>query len=476
MAQFSLSIAERSKADRYPEELRALLPPDWPQVPLVRISACGPLTIEVLREVTPDHEGGWQLSYGSPEASLLRRKGTSTALTLLRLLVSQSNGFAARDWLMEKLRRGGQPRDELAGGGLVRLDNIVSLLRGLLCPPSLPDEEHLRKCLLSYVPTSGESGGGYRLAGAPLLWLDVEALAAHVRQARQAEQAGQSAQADWEAAYHLGMRGRFLPEEPYSDWAARRREEVESFLWQSVQALWRPALARHDEEEAQRLLQTYWQEHVEHEEALRPLLELLGQRGEIQRSEQYYARLCAALDELGQEPDPRTQAIMTSLREKQRQQHAQSTAPAIIFPDVPFTSPLPPSQDAIPLPAQGIAPALSSPAPPSHVPDGAAAIDADPTLLVGMGLAQSVSALAPLLQQNWSLDGLLDALCVLAPVAKTMPTVSQHTLLQVGMAPLVGSLPMMHQKHITEEARLRLCQAFDESIAAGWQLFTMAKH
>ena len=57
---------------------------------------------------------------------------------------------------------------------------------------------------------------------------------------------GQEALAHWQAVYHLGMRGPFLAEETYSDWALSRREEIEGALWQSVCALFRHHLALPD--------------------------------------------------------------------------------------------------------------------------------------------------------------------------------------------------------------------------------------
>src|SRR5206468_1922892 len=126
--------------------------------------------------------------------------------------------------------------------------------------------------LVEWVHTSGESGNGYRLADYPLIWLDVDAISFHMKRACELEAHGQEALSHWQAVYQLGMRGPFLAEETYSEWAISRREDVEGALWQSVRALWRYYLTlpeRRGEEEALRLLRHYWLSHVTNEDAAR---------------------------------------------------------------------------------------------------------------------------------------------------------------------------------------------------------------
>jgi hypothetical protein len=137
------------------------------RVPLVRITTCGQLTIAVLQAGLPGTDS--PPIYAPPEAALLARKSTSTALTLLALLASRPHSFAPKDWLSEKL---GQGREDDDLGGMKRVDNVVSLLRSLLSPPQ-PDDSletsSVRRRLVEYQRASGESGPSYRLAGPPLV-------------------------------------------------------------------------------------------------------------------------------------------------------------------------------------------------------------------------------------------------------------------------------------------------------------------
>lgn len=290
-------------------------------IPLVRISTCGQFTIEVLYEVRSQQDGSHIPVYGSPK---LPSRGTATALNVLKLLICQPGHFATKDWLIDMLgasKGKGTQDDEWTG--LARPDNSISHLRGLLCPLlkhqpfDMPQKQEMGRQLVTYVKPTVASGSGYRLAGYPLIWLDVDALSVHVKRACQLESEGQDAWAEWQAAYQIGNHGPFLAEGRYSDWATERREEVEGHLWQSMQALWRIALARQAEEEALRLLREYWLRHPANEDAFRPLVELLGKREDYQRAEAYYEKLCSVLDDEGKKPHRRTQQSMNFLRSRQ---------------------------------------------------------------------------------------------------------------------------------------------------------------
>jgi hypothetical protein len=255
------------------------------------------------------------------------KKGASTAFTLLALLASQPGNFATKDWLSEKL--GHLPKDEEEEDledleGLKRVDNVVSLLRHLLYPArshESSDEKLMRRSLVAYQRASSESGPGYRLAGAPLLWLDVEEIREHVKRARRLEQFGEDGLAEWRAAYDLAMQGRFLPQEAYCDWAAWRHHDIETHLWDCVQTLWHRYVEQGEagETEALCVLRAYWQSHVTNEDALRPLLELLGKHENFGQAEDCYNQLCEALVTEGKQPDQRTRETMDFLRAMQIQ-------------------------------------------------------------------------------------------------------------------------------------------------------------
>ncbi len=304
-----------------PDELAGWLPSGWPiGVPLVRIWTCGLLAIEVLREVRYDPDGHLVLVYEAPAKHQMQRKGSTTALNLLKLLASQPGRFSTKDWLLEKLHRSRGDQEEL--GGLTRFDNVVSLLRGLLCPQGMPGEDQVRKVLVEWISSTPESGTGYRLACFPLIWVDVDAMAAHVRMAQECEAVGQDAFPSWHEAYEIGKRGPFLAEAQYSDWATGKRAEIEGSLWQCVQALWRLYVARHGErgeEEALRLLQEYWLWHSDNEQAFLPLVTILGQRKEYQLAEKYYEMLCEVLKQAERHPTPRIEEAMIFLRTQQLQ-------------------------------------------------------------------------------------------------------------------------------------------------------------
>ncbi len=229
----ALPTTHATSAGRPADDLVALLQPGWTHdVPLARVRTCGTLTVEVLQDLHADPGGHLQAVYAPPTAELFHIKGMTTALLLLALLASQPGCFAAKDFLTQTLphlRRVSilNEEDDLEeDASLSRLDNVVSLLRKLLCPPrllALPEAHALRKRLVQFVRATPESGPGYRLATFPLLWLDVEAMERSVAHARQLEEQGEDGLEAWQAAYQIGMRGPFLAHEPYSEWADWRR-------------------------------------------------------------------------------------------------------------------------------------------------------------------------------------------------------------------------------------------------------------
>jgi hypothetical protein len=304
-------------AETMTSDLSSLLPGWQEGIPLVRILSCGSFTIEILHEVP----GGdaVQARYTPLPPERLHGRGPAPALTFLKLLTSQRDRYAPKDWLIEHLRGD----DYLITPK--RLENIVSFVRQLL---SLPDGTR-PPGMLRYVRASHESGDGYRLAPYPLIWLDVDALAHTVRQACLLERFGDDALPSWERAYQLACRGTYLAEEPYSDWAEARREEVEGHLRQCVHALARLWLARHGEaaeEEVLHLLRSYWPRHPDDEDVAWALMDLLGRRGRYQEALSVYARLEQSLEEQGltkegqpRVPDQRTRDLADYLHLKERQ-------------------------------------------------------------------------------------------------------------------------------------------------------------
>jgi hypothetical protein len=133
--------------------------------PLVRLSACRGLMIEVLEEVVSVAPLQARYRRLSPE----NLRGTSPALAFLKLLVSQPRRYAKKDFLREQ--RSHLEEEEATDD---RVDDVASLLRGLLYPSAAKEtsedrkrRDKVRKLLVAYVHGSKGSGGGYCLGKYP---------------------------------------------------------------------------------------------------------------------------------------------------------------------------------------------------------------------------------------------------------------------------------------------------------------------
>jgi tetratricopeptide (TPR) repeat protein len=158
------------------------------------------------------------------------------------------------------------------------------------------------------------------------MWVDSDAITWNVEQAARMERFGDDSLPFWQRAFDLLKRGPLLADEPYAAWVKERRELLDGYTRQCVHALAHLYLTRYGEAgraEAVLLLRTYWQQHKTDEDALRPLLELLGEQERYQEAEEYYQQCLQSLIELGpskQEhlpvPDARTRDIREYLRTK----------------------------------------------------------------------------------------------------------------------------------------------------------------
>ncbi len=275
-------------------------------VSLVRIFACGPFTIEVLQEVPAGDIA--QARYAPLPPERLHGRGPAPALTFLKLLVSQPDRYAPKDWLIEHLRG-----DEYIITPK-RLENIVSFVRQLL---SLPNGTR-PPGMLRYVRASQESGDGYRLAPYPLLWLDVDALSWNIEQACRLERYGDDPLPYWQRAYELARRGEYLSEERYTDWTEPRRAEVRGALRQSVHALTHAYLRQPvGQGQAERLLRDYLLRFPTDEDALRWLLELLCGQERFHDLAEWFERSRRAVEEECRSLDARTLDVWEYARTKQ---------------------------------------------------------------------------------------------------------------------------------------------------------------
>ena len=286
-------------------------------VPFVRIWLCGPLTIE-----WRDPVSGQLRSHSAGDVT---PKDWSVALSLLALLLCQPHRRAPRDWIMEQF----WPESSTSTASH-RLETIHSSLSRLL-PVQANGES-----LFHSIGRKKASGVLYQLEPYPKLWIDRDALLWNVEQAARMERFGDDPFPYWERAFELGKRGSFLLDEPYAEWAEEPRRQVEGAYRQCVHALARLYQEQHGDvgkEEALHLLRTYWLTHQTDEDALRPLMELLGEQERYQEAEEYYQAFLLALMKEGheQQPDGRTQDIHTYLHTKQYQRlrhYRSSSLPA----------------------------------------------------------------------------------------------------------------------------------------------------
>jgi DNA-binding SARP family transcriptional activator len=246
-------------------------------------------------------------------AERLHGRGAAPSLALLKALLGRPDRFATRDWIMDQFWPESKRRSAEE-----RLDDVASSLRALLRP------EGSSAKLVQYVYGSDGRGAGYRLAGYPQVWCDTDAFVWYVEHASLLDRMGQDSSACWQRAYELAARGMYLPEHLYEDWARARRETLEGLLRDCV-LRWSQLLRQAGHvDEAIRRLRTYWEERPTDEDALRLLLELLGERERFGEAEACYATAEAALAEDGHQPDPRTREMIEVVRALQIRRSIQT--------------------------------------------------------------------------------------------------------------------------------------------------------
>ena len=279
------------------------------KTPLLRIYVLGTLDIQ------------WpNMNIPFPKERMLGR-GAAPALGLLKACLSQPDRFALRDWLMEQFwpESARSRADE-------RLDDVASGLRGLLRPSGSTAK------ILHFVYGKDGRGNGYRLSDYPQIWVDVDAFEWYAEQAARLDRFGHDSLSLWEHAYKLGSRGEFLPDERYSDWVQPRRERIAGQYRQCVHRVVQCFRETSAYEQALLRLRNYWQEHKTDEDALRPLLEMLGERERYQEAEQYYEQAHEAVQQEGGDLDEKTRDVMECLRAQpiQRERAIQQAISAAV--------------------------------------------------------------------------------------------------------------------------------------------------
>ena len=270
---------------------------------VLRISSFGTLSLHRL-ELQGEHAGTSNALARSADKA--QGRGVALAQTLLKVLLCQPSRFASRDLLMETLWP-----DHPRGKAQARLDDASSALRTLLRSVS-----GSRANLLPAVHSSKESGNGYQLAPYPLIWVDADAFLWYVEQATRMERFADDPLPSWERAYALASRGTFLADEPYSEWAGERRELLAGQYRQCVHQLAHLHREHGGQARAEQVLRAYVVSHRDDEDALRPLMELLGAQERYQEALEQYEETKQALAFDGREPDTRTVDIAEYLRTK----------------------------------------------------------------------------------------------------------------------------------------------------------------
>jgi DNA-binding SARP family transcriptional activator len=261
----------------------------------------------------------------------LQAKGATQALTLLQLLLSQSGRCAHRDWILERF----WPYTAKSKGDK-NLDNISSYLRDLLSGLGIDGDE-----LFCYVRKIKSSGGVYRLAPYPLIWFDADAFLWHMDHAILHKRLGGDPLPFLEAAYSLGARGTYLSEELYSPWSEEQREKIAGTFRLCVHQLGRLALSRGQLMQAELYVRAYWAAHMDDEDALRLLMDILGEQERYQEAQQCYRLTCQVREQEEEPIDPRTHELAEYWR----------TKPMSRLPQASLVSPFPsPSLQTYPMP------------------------------------------------------------------------------------------------------------------------------
>src|SRR5258707_67844 len=189
-----------------------------------------------------------------------------SGLGLLKALLSCPDRFATRSWLNELFWPNSRQRSAEE-----RLNDVVSSLRTLLRPKGSTE------MLVHFVYGTSGRGAGFRLDAYPQLWCDADAFEWHVKHALLLDQRGQDATACWEHAYGLAERGMYLSEQIEEDWSRPRRDYLTGLVRDCVHR-WIQLLRQMGHvDEAIARLRSYLLEHPTDQDALRPMLGMLGE-------------------------------------------------------------------------------------------------------------------------------------------------------------------------------------------------------
>lgn len=345
----------------------------------------------------------------------------------------------------------------------------------------------------------------YLLPGQQLLWVDADAALSLLTQAERLERTSSDTLALLEEAEGYFRRGLFQQEEE-GQWIAGRRATVEQARYQG--RLW--LVDAYEQQgmpgQAATTLSLMLEEDPLDEDILCRLMVLLHRQGMTHQALRQYQSLCDALASEGLEPTEATRELAM------RMQHRRST-PFVsrdvmhLFPPLEEPSSSPTigfdtqkqheASTDLPGDSHQTVPHMISISPQTRAIETIfAAYEKVPTSLfhlqdinhsevsahaqntreqhLSAWLLLGAGSLAPLFDAGWSREDVFHSIDLLLKVVQVMPKDAQHysrrQLLQLGAAAMLSDIPIPDGKHISEEERTALCQAFSESIIAGWKL------
>ena len=265
---------------------------------LLRVTTLGEFSIERLVRALEQTEDE------PPRYALVERREWSNrgpAMTLLKVLLCQTNRRASRDELIEAI----WPNHKTINAAHA-LESAVSVLR-----------RHILRAgevgsLLLTLRSGGETV--YKLAGQQRIWVDADALLSLVSAAMRAECQGQNPLSLLEEAHALA-RGEFLEDDLYAEWAQGRRHTLDGARHRLLFKLVDLYLQHERVGLAEELLFAALEEDPTDEDALCRLLVLLVEQERRQEALHLYQYAEDVLREEQAEPAVYTRELAQRIRQ-----------------------------------------------------------------------------------------------------------------------------------------------------------------
>lgn len=405
----------------------------------------------------------WQVPPMTNEALWNSR---TAARTLLKLLLCAPGRQASKRMLAGILWP-----ETSEGKARESLRQASNVLRKMLCTAS---GENLLE--------QRNDGEHLKLAEQGRLWVDVDAFDALVAEASRAMRADE-ALAFWQEAYGM-LSGELLADDQDSEWVrhgwVKRRKQL---LW-----LARCRLIRHLSDLymqqgqislAEEMLEQHLTRFPADQDALYRLLTLLQQEGCFEQASVLYEQSRRVLEGGGKQPAKHVRALYERLL-KAAHAATQPIADGLAYGQQLATSTAHQHELVGKRPGKERQETVNPPLPHISFTHGQAKVidtlnitsDSSPEQQLGIWLTLGAQGLSPLFDAGWTIENTLDSLQVVLQGVQGIPMMTRRQLLQLGATAFVSGIPIpLPDKHVTEEERIRLCQALGDSIAGGWKQF-----